>query len=106
MGARASPSATPASLIHAANSAATLAEPPARFDLVRCGIAIYGLDPFQRDPAEHGLEPALELRSYVAEVKRCAAGGERRLRPPVRRRAGDLARHDPDRLRGRRAAAR
>ena len=43
-------------------------------DMVRCGIAIYGLDPFQRDPAEQGLEPALELRSYVAEVKPCAPG--------------------------------
>ncbi len=37
-------------------------------------IAIYGLDPFQSDPGEQGLEPALELRSYVAEVKSFAAG--------------------------------
>jgi alanine racemase len=59
---------------HAANSAATLSEPAARFDLVRCGIAIYGLDPFHDDPAAHGLEPALELHSYVAEVKRAAPG--------------------------------
>jgi alanine racemase len=42
--------------------------------MVRCGIAIYGLDPFHRDPAEHGLEPALELRSYVADVKRFEPG--------------------------------
>ena len=41
---------------------------------MRCGVGIYGLDPFQRDPAEQGLEPALELRSYLAEVKPCAAG--------------------------------
>ncbi len=61
-------------LLHAANSAATLGEPDTHFDLVRCGIALYGLDPFQRDPAEHGLEPALELTSYVAEVKRLAPG--------------------------------
>jgi alanine racemase len=61
-------------LVHAANSAAALAEPGARFDLVRCGIAIYGLDPFQADPAPHGLEPALELRSYLAEVKPIARG--------------------------------
>ena len=61
-------------LVHAANSAAALAEPAARFDLVRCGIAVYGLDPFHRDPADHGLEPALELRTYVAEVKRIAPG--------------------------------
>jgi alanine racemase len=59
---------------HAANSAAALREPAARFDMVRCGIAIYGMDPFHRDPADHGLEPALELVSYVAEVKRAAAG--------------------------------
>jgi alanine racemase len=61
-------------IAHAANSAATLAAPRARFDLVRCGVAIYGLDPFGRDPADHGLEPALELRSYVAEVKLARAG--------------------------------
>src|SRR5205085_1066312 len=41
---------------------------------VRCGIAIYGLDPFQRDPGEHGLAPALALTSYVAEVKPVAPG--------------------------------
>jgi alanine racemase len=64
----------PGVVVHAANSAATLAEPRARFGMVRCGIAVYGMDPFHRDPAEHALEPALELRSYVAEVKRCAPG--------------------------------
>ena len=51
-----------------------LREPAAQFDMVRCGIAIYGMDPFGRDPASRGLEPALELSSYVAEVKRCDAG--------------------------------
>jgi alanine racemase len=66
--------AHPGVLVHAANSAATLREPAARFDLVRCGIAIYGLDPFQEDPAEHGLEPALTLLSYVAEAKTAAPG--------------------------------
>jgi alanine racemase len=60
--------------VHAANSAAALRRPDARFDMVRCGIAIYGMDPFHRDPADHGLEPALELTSYVAEVKRCEPG--------------------------------
>jgi alanine racemase len=64
----------PGVLVHAANSAATLREPAARFGMVRCGIAIYGLDPFHRDPADHGLEPALELVSYVAEVKRARPG--------------------------------
>ena len=42
--------------------------------MVRCGIAIYGLDPFHEDPARRDLEPALELRSYVAAVKRFRAG--------------------------------
>ena len=60
--------------VHAANSAATLRDPQTHFDMVRCGIAIYGLDPFHRDPAEHGLEPALELHSYVADVKRFERG--------------------------------
>ena len=59
---------------HAANSAAALREPAARFDLVRCGIAIYGMDPFGTDALEHGLEPALSLHSWVADVKRFEAG--------------------------------
>jgi len=64
----------PGVLLHAANSAATLAEPASHFDLVRCGIAVYGMDPFHEDPVARGLEPALELSSYVAEVKDAAPG--------------------------------
>ncbi len=60
--------------VHAANSAATLTEPRSHFDMVRCGIAIYGMDPFGDDPADQGLEPALELRSWVADVKRFPKG--------------------------------
>jgi alanine racemase len=66
--------AHPDAIAHAANSAATLREPATHFDLVRCGVAVYGLDPFQRDPSERGLEPALELRSYVAAVKAAVPG--------------------------------
>jgi alanine racemase len=66
--------AQPGVLVHAANSAAMLREPAAQFDMVRCGIAIYGMDPFGRDPASRGLEPALALSSYVADVKHCAKG--------------------------------
>ncbi len=61
-------------ILHAANSAATLREPGAHFDLVRCGVAIYGLDPFGEDPVARGLVPALELRSYVSAVKRFEPG--------------------------------
>jgi alanine racemase len=64
----------PGVLLHAANSAAVLRDQATHFDLVRPGIAIYGLDPFQEDAAAQELEPALELVSYVAEVKPCAAG--------------------------------
>ena len=48
-------------VVHAANSAATLRVPASHFDMVRCGIAIYGCDPMNEDPDRFGLEPALEL---------------------------------------------
>lgn len=60
--------------VHAANSAAALRDPGTHFDMVRCGIAIYGLDPFGHDPADHGLEPALSLHSWVASARRLEAG--------------------------------
>lgn len=72
--ARAIKAEQPQIVVHAANSAATMREPEAHFDMVRCGIAIYGMDPFGRDPAARALEPALELSSYVAEVKPCRKG--------------------------------
>ena len=59
---------------HIANSAAALSLPEARFDAVRSGIALYGLSPFARDPGEHGLEPVLSWRSYVAVAKELATG--------------------------------
>jgi alanine racemase len=64
----------PGVTVHAANSAATLRDRASHFDMVRCGVAIYGLDPFQRRPAEQGLEPALALHSYVADVKNFLPG--------------------------------
>jgi alanine racemase len=61
-------------IVHAANSAAALRDPESHFDMVRCGVAIYGLDPFQNDPADHDLEPAMTLRSWVAALRRLEAG--------------------------------
>jgi alanine racemase len=61
-------------LVHAANSAATYRDKGAHFDMVRCGIAVYGLDPFHEDPGARGLEPALRLESYVAAVRRFEPG--------------------------------
>lgn len=66
--------------VHAANSAATFAHPDARLDLVRCGIAVYGLPPA---PAMAGLiastwqaalEPVLSWKAKVSFVRRLAAG--------------------------------
>ncbi len=59
---------------HLANSAGTLRYPPASFDAVRCGIALYGISPFGSDPALDGLEPALRWESYVALAKRLEPG--------------------------------
>ena len=67
-------SEVPDAVVHAANSAATFRDPDAHFDMVRCGVAIYGMDPFQDDPREHGLEPALALESWVAALRRFDAG--------------------------------
>ncbi len=61
-------------IVHAANSAATLRDPAAHFDMVRAGVALYGLDPANEDAAARGLRPALRLTSYVAAVKACVAG--------------------------------
>jgi alanine racemase len=73
--------------VHAANSAAVFRSDRSHFDMARCGVAIYGLDPFQDDPAARGLAPVLSLRSYVAGVKRFPAGQSagygRRWRAPV-----------------------
>ncbi|MGN6372856.1 MAG: alanine racemase [Solirubrobacteraceae bacterium] len=64
----------PGVMVHAANSAAVLREQRSHFDMVRCGIAVYGMDPFGEDPLARRLEPALELCSYVAAVKGCSPG--------------------------------
>src|ERR671935_833424 len=59
---------------HAANSAAVLRLPESHFDAVRCGIAIYGLSPFNTDPTDDGLEPVLSWQSELALVKQLQPG--------------------------------
>ncbi len=59
---------------HAANSAATLTRPDAHFDLVRPGIACYGISPVPQLGDDVGLRPAMTLTARVANVKRIGAG--------------------------------
>jgi alanine racemase len=61
-------------IVHAANSAATYRDRASHFDMVRCGVAMYGMDPFGEDPAERGLEPALTFTSWVGAVRRFETG--------------------------------
>ncbi|NKE63185.1 alanine racemase [Lentzea sp. PSKA42] len=58
-------------LRHIANSAALLTRPDLHFDIVRPGIAIYGLNPV---PTDHDLRPVMSYRSHVALTKRIPAG--------------------------------
>jgi alanine racemase len=61
---------------HLANSAATLTAPEHHFDLVRPGLAVYGLSPVPdvAAPAEYGLRPAMTLAADLVHVKRVPAG--------------------------------
>jgi len=59
---------------HAANSGATLGIPESHFDLVRVGIAMYGVSPGPALDGRVDLQPAMSFRSRVGMVKRVAAG--------------------------------
>ncbi|WP_329197533.1 MULTISPECIES: alanine racemase [unclassified Streptomyces] len=61
---------------HIANSPATLTLPESHFDLVRCGIAVYGVSPAPElgTPEQLGLRPAMTLKASVALVKTVPAG--------------------------------
>jgi alanine racemase len=59
---------------HAANSAAALTHPASRYDLVRCGIALYGMPPAPRLAGRVALEPVLRLASEVSHIQLVAAG--------------------------------
>ena len=75
----------PGIVVHAANSAATLREPASHFDMVRCGIAIYGCDPMNEDPgrarARAGARAELVRRGREARPR----GRQRRLRAALHR---------------------
>lgn len=60
-------------LRHLANSAATLTLPEAHFDLVRPGVAVYGLSPVP-ELGDFGLVPAMTVQAAFASVKRVRAG--------------------------------
>ncbi|GGK80619.1 alanine racemase [Ornithinimicrobium pekingense] len=61
---------------HMANSAATLTTPEAAWDMVRPGLAVYGLSPVPdiASAAELGLRPAMRVTARVAVAKRVPAG--------------------------------
>jgi alanine racemase len=60
--------------LHLANSAATIGLPDTWYDLVRPGVALYGLDPMGGNAADHGLRPAMTVRATVVLTKRVPAG--------------------------------
>jgi alanine racemase len=64
----------PVPMRHAANSAAAITCPASRYDLVRCGIAVYGIAPAPALADRVALEPALRFATEVAYVKPVAAG--------------------------------
>jgi alanine racemase len=59
---------------HVANSAAAILHPASRYDLVRCGIAVYGVPPAPSMSGTEPLEPVLRLATEVSFVKSVAAG--------------------------------
>lgn len=59
-------------IVHLANSAAALRVPETRFDLLRIGIGLYGIEPMRDE--DHGLRPAMTVRAQVLLTKRVPAG--------------------------------
>src|SRR5436190_7395330 len=64
---------TPA-IVHASNSGGVLAHPEANYDLVRCGIALYGIPPRTGMPHASDLRPAMSLKARVSYVKQVKKG--------------------------------
>ena len=64
----------PNAVAHAANSVATMCKPESHLDMVRCGVAVYGMSPWQADALDEGLRPALSWKSQVVLTKSIAPG--------------------------------
>jgi alanine racemase len=60
--------------VHCANSAALLRMPETHFDMVRLGLAMYGLQPSPHVPLPPGFRPALAWKTTIAQVKTLPAG--------------------------------
>jgi alanine racemase len=60
--------------LHLANSAATLTNPALHYDIVRVGLAVYGLHPAPHLQKKIKLHPVLQLKARVTQVKTIAAG--------------------------------
>jgi len=61
-------------VVHAANSPATVLYPASHFDMVRCGIAIYGLHPSAYSRGKVDLQPAMAVKARTTLVKRIGMG--------------------------------
>ncbi len=61
-------------IIHAANSAATIKMPESHFDMVRCGISMYGYSSRPMADAPIALAPVMKLQAPVAGLKQIPAG--------------------------------
>jgi alanine racemase len=61
-------------LVHAANSAGTLNYPAGRYDLARCGIVMYGLQPSPDSPLPEGFIPALSWKTHLVSLKTLPPG--------------------------------
>ncbi|OZF41523.1 alanine racemase [Rhodococcus sp. 14-2483-1-1] len=70
---RATRRGTPPAVVHLSNSAATLSRPDLSFDMVRPGIALYGLSPVPQ-LGKFGLRPVMTLSAQVANIKKVSKG--------------------------------
>ncbi len=61
-------------IVHASNSAGTILHPEAHFNMVRCGIAIYGLHPDKSTYGAVDLRPAMSVKAHLTFVKRVVMG--------------------------------